>query len=379
MNDTDHDNPAVQALIAAATAVDEQLPGAWARLTDYLEAYGESDGTPLGKRRLDDDHIAELRVDDLRTVTAALETMLEAHTGPDEPDTTMAVAATDRVFYADHELRAHVEGLARDALLELAELRVVNAVDWGRIAENVTAAVWAAIERMGFAGAAALAVAEADEHEEGCHGRLTAETIAETILHGDDSRELERDACSGALESEQEGVGLADLDAKLDELLKRTAPDRNPGHFFYFDEDGNRVEGEKPIEPAKPTEVFIKLDGKLSEAARAKLKAGLLSGGLVCDTGNGVLQPPALATGGVLTTRGTATARDLIGMIEDSRIGDGWDLECFTAAFLGDGRLHHDAIPALADGIAQLLPVVVKAMEAMGAEGFDEDEEDDRG
>lgn len=84
--DTDHENPAVQALIDAAIAVDEQLPGAWSRVAEYLETYKDKAGT-LGRRKLDGDgNTAELRVEDLHVVLGALETILDAHTGPDEPD-----------------------------------------------------------------------------------------------------------------------------------------------------------------------------------------------------------------------------------------------------------------------------------------------------
>lgn len=86
--DTDHENPAVQALIDAAIAVDEQLPGAWSRVAEYLETYKDKAGT-LGRRKLDGDgNTAELRVEDLHVVLGALETILDAHTGPDEPALT---------------------------------------------------------------------------------------------------------------------------------------------------------------------------------------------------------------------------------------------------------------------------------------------------
>jgi hypothetical protein len=85
-NDIDHENPAALALVAAAAAVDEQLPGAWARLAGYLDAYKDETGV-LGRRKLDGDGtVAELRVEDLRTIETALETVLECTIGPAEPE-----------------------------------------------------------------------------------------------------------------------------------------------------------------------------------------------------------------------------------------------------------------------------------------------------
>jgi hypothetical protein len=85
--DTDHENPAVLALVTAAAAVDEQLPAAWARVADYLEAYGEDTGTPIGRRKLDGDgNIAALTIADLRVLLGALEAVLESTVGPDEDE-----------------------------------------------------------------------------------------------------------------------------------------------------------------------------------------------------------------------------------------------------------------------------------------------------
>jgi hypothetical protein len=83
--ETDHENPAVQALINTAAAVDDKLPAAWSRIAGYLSAYKEETGV-LGRRKLDGDgNTAELRIEDLHILIGALETMLEAHTGPEEP------------------------------------------------------------------------------------------------------------------------------------------------------------------------------------------------------------------------------------------------------------------------------------------------------
>jgi hypothetical protein len=110
-NDIDHENPAALALVAAAAAVDEQLPGAWARVAGYLDAYKDETGV-LGRRKLDGDGtVAELRVEDLRTIETALETVLESTIGPAEPDVDETLDRLADITAMVNEILKHVTPL----------------------------------------------------------------------------------------------------------------------------------------------------------------------------------------------------------------------------------------------------------------------------
>lgn len=214
--DTDHDNPAVKALLEAAAEVDDRLPAAWGRVGAYLEAYGEETGK-LGSRPLDGDHIATLTVQDLHTLIDGLEALLNARATPAVP-TVEGATAEEGVFYAEADLRAHVEQLAEDALTRAAETPP-DSSSWGPAAEAVTAAVWGTIEQMGFIGAAALARELAQAHTPGCHGRTVAEALAAMMIEGDGAVHDVSPCAAGP-----DGVGLGDLAGLVQEVLEHVTP-----------------------------------------------------------------------------------------------------------------------------------------------------------
>lgn len=354
------ENPAVKALIAAATAVDDALPGAWSRVADYLDAVNDPQGV-IGKRKLDADTVAVLTTGDVQTVIDALEALLEAHTGPEEPgeaDTPDAwtEAAADVYELSWKELGEKAIRTVAEALHphinEMAEGVAVSELE--AAAAAVTAAVTPLLETMIRQAAVDTALAEAGEHSLDCHGFTASNRIALAVAQGLGVDEVggERGACGPTLVVD----GLAELTGKVDELLARTAPDTNPGNFFYFDDEGNRVEGERPDDAVAE----LKAAAARGEFIKRSARAGKLEAFAV----------PVIPAPGA-----PRAARDLVTYIENARVGDEAEWDAFTAAVLADGRVHSDAELGLTDVLGQLRTVVEAAQEAMGAEPGSWDEE----
>ncbi|WP_204745425.1 NUDIX domain-containing protein [Glycomyces paridis] len=218
MNDQ---TPTVPPLVAAAHAVDERLPAAWARVADYLAVYGDPTGK-LGGRKADGDRVAELRAEDLHVVCDALEALLDVDAA------TAPGADGDLVFYADTDLRALVERTAAEALRKaLPESRaLILDTDYPNAAAAVVAAVWGPIERAAFVAAATVGREEAARHDAGCHGRIAATDIADEILLGDDGTERPHKPCKAPPSST-----VDDLALMLDEVLFHVTP--LPAHTRY--------------------------------------------------------------------------------------------------------------------------------------------------
>lgn len=239
MNDTDTqpqhsgEDTAALALVAAAAAVDEALPSAWARIAAYIEAYGEETGV-LGRRKTDGDgHVAELRVEDLRVLETAIETVLAATIGPDEaPEDAWANAAADLgELGAEAAYEQAVRSVAGIIHGHVNEMRTDNLAvdDLTEAADDVMAAIAPVLVTAVRQACADTALAEAGNHTLFCHGHAVASWIALAIAQdrGVDDLAGVRGSCPTppavgrltAINDRLDQVGVM-----LEEILQHVAP-----------------------------------------------------------------------------------------------------------------------------------------------------------
>ncbi len=71
-------------------------------------------------------------------------------------------------------------------------------------------------------------------------------------------------------------------------------------------------------------------------------------------------------------------AHDLVGLIDYARTtGDETGVEAFTAAFVGDPRIHPTAIPALTSAVGAVVPILITAMASREDRGVDDGDRDE--